>query len=203
MAKIDIKKQKSSLYSPGSKEIQIVDVPKMNFLMIDGVGDPNQALYQKAVEALFSISYTLKFIVKKEMGIDYGVMPLEGLWWAKDMSDFINMRKDNWLWTALIMQPEYITENIFNLAIDKIKKGRDLPDLGKMRFEPFNEGKSVQVLYIGPYSQEGPTIQKIHGIVAMQGYKLRGKHHEIYLSDPRRSLPEKLKTILRQPIEKD
>ena len=127
MEKIDFKKQMASFYSPSGKTVQIVDVPKMNFLMIDGVGDPNKTAFQEAVGALYSISYTLKFMIKKETGVDYGVMPLEGLWWAKDMADFSQGNKDAWQWTSLMMQPEYVTETLFQSAIEKVKSTKDIP----------------------------------------------------------------------------
>lgn len=202
MEKIDFRKQMASLYNPSAKGIQMVDVPEMNFVMIDGVGDPNQSSYQEAVEALYSISYTLKFAVKKETGKDYGVMPLEGLWWSKDKTDFASVNRDEWFWTSMIMQPGHVTGDQFQAAIEKLKTTKNLPALSKARFESFHEGLCAQILYLGPYSQEGPVIRLIHEFITSSGYELRGKHHEIYLSDPRRSKPEKLKTILRQPMEK-
>ncbi len=201
MEKIDFKKQMASFYNPGAKAIQTVVVREMNFVMIDGTGDPNQSLYQEAIEALYSISYALKFAVKKETGIDFTVMPLEGLWWSKDVTDFTAGNRDGWLWTSLIMQPEYVTQVQFHSTIEKLKTTRHLPALSRARFEPFHEGLCAQNLYVGPYSEEGPVIRQIHEFITGNGYQPRGKHHEIYLSDPRRSKPEKLKTILRQPME--
>jgi hypothetical protein len=203
MDKIDFKKQLAEFYAPGAKAVQIVDVPKMNFVMVDGNGSPEQGEYMEAIETLYSISYTLKFMVKKETAMDYGVMPLEGLWWAKDMADFIKGNKDNWQWTALIMQPEYVTDVLFHLAVDKVKADKNPPALQRARFESFLEGLSAQIMYSGPYSQEGPTISRIHEFIAENGYQLHGKHHEIYLGDPRRTRPEKLKTIIRQPMRKN
>jgi hypothetical protein len=202
MPKLDFKKQLSALYAPGAKAVQIVDVPRMNFVMIDGTGDPDAVAYQQAVEALYSISYTLKFMVKKETGVDYGVLPLEGLWWAKNIEDFAAQNRNNWLWTALMMQPEPVTGEFFQAAVEKLKASKNPPALSKACFEAFHEGLCAQIMYFGPYSQEGPTILRIHDFIAEQRYKLRGKHHEIYLGDPRRSKPEKLKTVLRQPMEK-
>ncbi|MFQ5602645.1 MAG: GyrI-like domain-containing protein [bacterium] len=200
MPKLDLKKQLNHLYYPSKKEVTVVDVPEMNFLMIDGQGDPNTSeVYQQAVEALFTVSYTLKFMIKKgETAIDYAVMPLEGLWWAEDMSQFSAENKDAWLWTAMIMQPEYVTRELFEEAKMQAAKKKDLPALPRMRFEAFHEGQAAQIMHIGPYSEEGPTIGKIHNFIREQGGKLRGKHHEIYLGDPRRTAPEKLKTVIRQ-----
>lgn len=200
MPKLDLKKQLNHLYYPSKKEVTVVDVPEMNFLMIDGQGDPNTSeVYQQAVEALFTVSYTLKFMIKKgETAIDYAVMPLEGLWWAEDMSQFSAENKDAWLWTAMIMQPEYVTRELFEEAKMQAAKKKDLPALPRMRFEAFHEGQAAQIMHIGPYSEEGPTIGKIHNFIREQGGKLRGKHHEIYLGDPRRTAPEKLKMVIRQ-----
>ena len=201
MKKIDFKKELKHLYRPTTKKIDIVDVPAMNFLMIDGKGDPNTAKeYTDAIEALYSVSYTLKFMVKKSDNVDYGVLPLEGLWWADDMTHFIAGNKDEWKWTTLIMQPECVTKEYIDKALEEVQKKKDLASLPKIRFSSLNEGLSAQTMYIGPYADEGPTIEKIHTFIKENGHELRGKHHEIYLSDPRRSKPEKLKTIIRQPL---
>lgn len=201
MSKRDIRKELKPLYQPRQSKVVTVDVPKFNFLMIDGKGDPNTAIeYKQAVEALFSLSYTLKFIVKKgTLGIDYGVMPLEGLWWAADMENFGNIPKEEWLWTAMIMQPEMISQELISEASENLKKKKDLPALNKLRFEAFKEGRAAQTLHIGPFSEEGPTIRKVHEYIEELGFVPKGKHHEIYLSDIRRAAPEKWKTIIRQP----
>lgn len=203
MKKIDFKKELKHLYNPSAKEIAVVDVPEMNFLMIDGIGDPNTAQeYKDAIEALYTVSYTLKFMIKKAKAIDYVIVPLESLWWTNKPSQFTIENKDIWKWTAMIMQPEYVIKELFNETLKQVEKKKKLPALSKIRFEKFHEGLSVQILYIGPYSAEGPTIEKIHNFVKEKGYKLAGKHHEIYLSDPRKTASERLKTILRQPIIK-
>jgi hypothetical protein len=203
MAKIDLKKELKSLYEPSTRQIVSVDVPAMNFLMIDGVGDPNTApAYKEAVEALYGVSYTLKFTVKKSpKGTDYTVMPLEGLWWSGNMDDFIRGNKNNWYWTAMIMQPDFITKEMVEKAKEDVAKKKGLTNLGQLRFEKFREGLSAQIMYLGPFADEGPTITMIHEDIAQNDRKLRGKHHEIYLSDPRKTSPEKLKTIIRQPFE--
>jgi hypothetical protein len=174
----------------------------MNFIMIDGMGDPNTSQeFQNAVEALFGVSYTLKFVVKKgKLGIDYGVLPLEGLWWAEDMSQFSVENKDSWKWTLMIMQPEFITANLFDQAIDQVTKKKGLVSLTKLRFTSYKEGKSAQIMHIGPFSEEGPTVEKVHGFIEDQGSKISGKHHEIYLKNLRQTAPEKLQTIIRQPM---
>jgi len=202
MAKIDYKKELKHLYKPSAKKVAIVDVAQMNFLMIDGEGDPNTSQdFQDAVEALYGLSYTLKFVIKKgELAIDYGVMPLEGLWWADDMSQFSVEKKENWKWTLMIMQPEYVSTELFHEAGKQVKKKKNPVALSRVRFETFYEGRAAQIMHIGPFSEEGPTVEKVHHFIKEKGSKLSGKHHEIYLSDFRRAAPEKLKTIIRQPM---
>jgi len=199
--KIDLKKALKNLYNPSTKEVTFVDVPAMNFLLVNGEGAPTSPLYSEAIEALFSLAYTLKFMVKKGQGIDYGVMPLEGLWWVDDMTKFSADRKEEWKWTAMIMQPKYVTVDDFASAIEQVKKKKKPVALPKVKFESFNEGPSAQIMYIGPFSAEGPTIAKIHTYIQNSGHSLSGKHHEIYLNNPAITAPEKLKTILRQPMK--
>jgi len=170
--------------------------------MIDGEGDPNTSKsFQDAIEVLYPLSYTLKFTVKKgKIGIDYGVMPLEGLWWADDMSSFSVGNKDEWKWTLMIMQPDLITKEMVQEAIEQVKTKKDPVSLPLVRFEFFDEGKAAQIMHIGPFSEEGPTIEKVHSFIEENGSQRRGRHHEIYLSDIRRAAPEKWKTIIRQPM---
>jgi len=203
MDKIDFKKELKHLYKPSYKEVEIVNVPEMNFLIINGKGDPNTSEeYQDAIETLFSVSYAIKFMIKKgKEAIDYAVMPLEGLWWVDDMSKFSIEDKSNWKWTAMIMQPEFVLLNLVDEAIRQVEGKKNLNALSKINFKAFKEGKSAQIMHIGPFSAEGPTIEKIHQYIKDNGFKLRGKHHEIYLSDVRRAKPEKMKTVIRQPIE--
>jgi hypothetical protein len=206
LTKIDLKKELKELYNPPTARISVIEVPAMNFVMIDGTGDPNKSQeYQDAVEALYSISYAIKFMVKKEKSIDYGVMPLEGLWWADDITRFTTDSKEIWKWTSMIMQPEYVSEELFNRALGQVEKKKSLPSLSKARFQSFHEGLSVQTMYIGPFAEEGPTIEKLHDYIRDNGYVFDGltrKHHEIYLSDFRKTAPEKLKTVIRQPVVK-
>ncbi|MCW4017862.1 MAG: GyrI-like domain-containing protein [Candidatus Bathyarchaeota archaeon] len=203
MEKIDYKKELKDLYNPPSKQVVVVDVPAFNFLMIDGQGDPNGQEYHEAVEALFAVSYALKFMIKKgKAAVDYGVLPLEGLWWADDANSFVEGNRDAWKWTSLIMQPEHVTKALFREALEQTQKKKNLPALPKMRFESFREGLAAQTMHLGPYAEEHPTIEKIHSFIQANGYEFNGKHHEIYLSDPRKAAPEKMKTVLRQPIKK-
>lgn len=174
----------------------------MNFLMVDGEGDPNTAQsFSDAVEALYPLSYTLKFMVKNgKPGIDYGVLPLEALWWADDMSAFTTGDKDAWKWTLMIMQPVFITDSLVDQARADVDRKKQPVALPLVRFEPFREGKAAQILHIGPFSEEGPAIEKVHQFIRDNGGARVGKHHEIYLSDIRRAAPEKWKTIVRQPM---
>ena len=203
MPKKDFKKELKQFYAPGTREIVAVDVPAMNFLMIDGEGDPNTSQqFREAVECLYSLSYTLKFMIKKgKGGVDYGVMPLEGLWWGDERGVFVGGKKDQWKWTMMIMQPKYVTKTLFKEACAQLQKKKQLAALSKVRLESFCEGPSAQIMYLGPYAGEGPTIQKIHAFIKERGGQLTGKHHEIYLGDPHRTAPEKLKTVLRQAFK--
>jgi hypothetical protein len=202
MAKIDFKKELKSFYRASAREVAIIDLPQWNFLQVDGSGNPNTTpAFEAAIEALYSLSYTLKFMVKKGAnGLDYGVLPLEGLWWSEEMESFVKGDKDKWNWTLMIMQPDCISPELVEEATEKVRGKKELPALSRVRFESYAEGKAAQVLHVGPYSEEGPTIERLHYFIEESGYKRRGKHHEIYLGDPRRAAPEKLKTILRQPI---
>jgi hypothetical protein len=202
MEKIDLKKQWKQLYQPSAKNVVAVDVPLFHYLMVDGEGDPNGSQpFQEAVEALYSLSYTLKFALKKgPRAIDYGVMPLEGLWWADDPKDFLLANKSTWKWTLMILQPEFITPVEVETACAEVRKKKNPAGLDRVRFESLEEGPSAQILYTGTYADEAPTIQRLHDFIQASGKQWHGRHHEIYLSDPRRTAPEKRKTILRQPM---
>lgn len=202
METIDFKKQLKHLYGPSATKVGIVDVPQMNFLMVDGEGDPNTSkAFSDAIEALYPLSYTLKFMIKKgEMGIDYGVLPLEALWWADDMSAFSSGNKDAWKWTLMVMQPEFVTPTMVAQAMAEVARKKKPISLPLVRFEAFQEGKAAQIMHIGPFSEEGPTIEKVHEFIEANGGRRTGKHHEIYLTDIRRTAPEKWKTIVRQPM---
>ena len=201
MEKIDYKKELKHLYRSSAKKVEVVEVPKMNFLMIDGDGGPNHPTFQNAIEVLFPLSYTLKFMIKKsDIGIDYGVLPLEGLWWADDMSSFIKDKKDDWKWTLMIMQPELVKKEMVVKAIEEVRKKKNPVALPLVRFESFSEREVAQIMHIGPFSKEGPTVEKVHTFIENSSKQLSGKHHEIYLSDIRRTAPARLKTIIRQPM---
>jgi len=204
MSKIDFKKEMKHLYRPSAKQFEVVIVPEMNFLMIDGHGDPNTAqTYKEAVEALYAIAFKLKFLSKKGLGKDYVIPPLEGLWWAEDMDAFVAGKKDDWDWTMMIMQPEWITSEMFDEVFALVKKAKNPPALSKMGMHNYDEGLSIQIMHLGSYDDEAPTLDKMHSeFIPKNNYTLSGKHHEIYLSDPRKVQPEKLKTVLRQPVRR-
>jgi len=204
VSKVDFKKDLKEFYSPPKKFV-IVEVPEMQFLMVDGHGDPNVAQeYQDALGALYALAYKIKFMSKVQLRKDYVVPPLEGLWWAEDMETFTTARdKSRWDWTMMIMTPGWIDLEMFTSTLEAVQKGKNPSALEKVRMESYHEGLSVQIMHIGSYDEEGPTLMKLHQeFLPGNGYKENGKHHEIYLGDPRRVAPEKLKTVLRQPVKK-
>lgn len=214
MKTLDLKKEFKYLYQPSAKKIEIVQVPNLQFAMIDGAiekghGPGDSPGFQEAVQALYGVSYTLKFTLKKRKTdpIDYPVMALEGLLWLTEGDVFDINIKDNWSYTLAIMQPEVITQEIFEEAREQVRKKRgDSKSLSKMRLEHFEEGLCAQVMHIGPYATEPATIERMQEFMKDNGYRdrvgLGGKHHEIYLGDPRKADPAKLKTVLRHPVEK-
>ncbi|HEX2246838.1 MAG TPA: GyrI-like domain-containing protein [Arthrobacter sp.] len=200
--KIDFKKQIDSYTAPRGR-FSIVTVPVMQFLMIDGRGDPNTSqAYDDALKTIYPVAYKLKFFSKTQLGRDYSVMPLEGLWWAEDMDSFKSARdKSQWEWTLMIMVPDWITHEHFETARETVASKGNAPSLDAVRLEQFDEGLSVQILHVGSYDDEAPVLDEMHNrFIVEGGFQMTGKHHEIYLSDPRRTVPDKLKTILRQPV---
>ena len=203
MKKIDHKKELSTFYKQPKNKISIVELPTLQFLMIDGKKDPNNSPeYSDAVGALYAIAYKLKFMIKKSsLEINYSVMPLEGLWWAEDMSQFTLDNRENWLWTMMIMQPDFVTQDMFIDAVEIAKKKKDNPLIDSVRFSTFSEGSCMQIFHQGPYGEgEIETIAKLHQKIEEEGFKKTGKHHEIYFNSPLKTTPENLKTIVRQPI---
>ncbi|MBE9478503.1 MAG: GyrI-like domain-containing protein [Chloroflexi bacterium] len=205
MTKIDFKKEWKHLYNPPKTKFTIVDVPNMQFLMVDGHGDPNKAQeYQDAIEALYGVAYKMKFISKKTLERDYVVPPLEGLWWAEDMATFSTARdKSQWDWTMMIMTPEWVTVDMFADAVAQVREAKNPVSLDKVRLEGYREGLSAQIMHVGSFDDEGPVLAEMHSeFIPGNGYIENGKHHEIYISDFRKVTPEKLKTVLRQPVSK-
>jgi hypothetical protein len=202
MTKIDLSKEHKLLYT-AKTEPALVDVPALNCLMIDGQGDPSSGTaFQEAMGALYALAYTVKFTLKKQdPAKDFKVMMPEGLWWNHADGTFQLKRREEWCWTLFMVLPDFVSAKVIAAARAQIRaKKKAVPGLDKVRLERFREGKCVQVMHIGPYADEPPTIAKMHKFAADQGLKLRGKHHEIYFGDPRRTKPDKLKTILRQPV---
>ncbi|MEW6439430.1 MAG: GyrI-like domain-containing protein [bacterium] len=199
---VSYKKELKHLYHASSSEVEVVEVPPMRFLMVDGTGDPNASQeFQEAVESLFAVSFTSRILMNKSReGIAHGVMPLEGLWWADEMSRIRLQDKGSWKWTLMIMQPEPVDADIVRQAVRQVFRKKNLSVLGKLRFEEFSEGSAAQIMHVGPFSQDAGTIERLHDFIASNGFVPSGKHHEIYLSDVRRTPAGKWKTILRQPI---
>lgn len=201
MSRQDLRKELKRFYTAKNRP-ELVDVPEGVFLTVVGQGDPNGEEYHEAMTALYGAAYTLKFR-QKEHGRDFTVMGLEGLWWTDDgvfdMHSQVN--RAMWRWKSMIRQPDWVSQEMLDEVLPELLEKRG-GKADQVRLETFHEGLSAQVMHVGPYSEEGPTIQLLHGYIAEQGYRMRGDHHEIYMSDPRRSKPEKLKTIIRQPIEK-
>jgi hypothetical protein len=202
MPAIDYKKELKYLYAPSAKEPALVEVPPLHFLMIDGQGDPNTTPeYGAAVETLYALAYTLKFMVKRgPSGVDYAVMPLEGLWWGEGIDWHDAGQRKSWQWTMMIMQPDHVTAELFARALAETRKKKPGLPLDRARLECYDEGPAAQIMHIGPYAVEGPTVARLHAFIDQQGRALRGKHHEIYLGDPRKTAPEKLRTAIRQPV---
>lgn len=202
MTKVDLKQTHKMLYSASATAVTEVTAPPLRYLMIDGAGDPNTAPeYMAAVQALFSLAYALKFAFKKAPdGFDYAVMPLEGLWWVEDPADFSYTERSGWRWTAMILQPDAITAEAVAAQQVAIAKKKDLPALSRVRFEALEEGRALQILHKGPFADEPPTIERLHAEIAARGLRPTGRHHEIYLSDVSKTAPEKLRTIIRQPV---
>jgi len=213
MKTLDLKKDLKAYYKPSAKKVDFIQVPRFQFLMIDGAIEPgkepgNSPIFEENMQAMYSMAYTLKFTFKKREvdPVDYPVMALEGLWDVRNGKFDINV-KDNWDYTLMILVPDLITQADFDEALAQMrtKKG-DLPGYARLRLDTFEEGSCVQTLHIGPYATELETLEKMHSFMAENGYADRvgkgGKHHEIYLGDPRRAVPEKLKTVLRHQVSK-
>ena len=209
MPKIDLRKELKYLYAPSAKQVALVDVPEFQFAQIDGAIEPGQTpgtspAFEQALSALYGITYTLKFMSKLRADdpIDYTVMALEGLWWVEE-GEFDITQPGNWRWTMMILQPDHITPAMFADGLAQLRKKRgDNPALDKLRLARFHEGLALQIMHVGPYANEPATIARMDAFAQENGYRMIGKHHEIYLGDPRTAAPEKLKTILRHPVER-
>lgn len=201
LKELDLRTQLRGLYGPSPKAPQIVTVPRMSFIMVDGEGDPNSPSFQEAIGVLYNIAFTTKFKVRKEQGVNYPVMPMEGLWWSDEAGGFDPEHRNDWRWTVMIMQPELVTSPLIGSVKGEITKKKGIRGLERARLESFNEGLSAQMMHVGPYSAEGPTIRRLLEYIKETGHSPRGKHHEIYMGDPRRTAPAKLRTIVRHPMK--
>ncbi|MEO1287389.1 MAG: GyrI-like domain-containing protein [Chloroflexota bacterium] len=207
MSNLDLKKTLKHLYKPSSDEVSIVDVPTMSYLMIDGQGNPNTAeAYQNAVQALYGLAYGIRAMSKAD-GLTFTVMPLEGLWSFEGQEDQTSFKltqadKDTFKWTLMILQPEHITAEIVEQARESVQKKKNPTSLADVRFEHYTEGEAVQIMHIGSYDDEGDNVKRLHDTIIDNGWQLSKAHHEIYLSDPRKVAPEKLKTVIRQPFSR-
>lgn len=201
--KVDLKRLDA--YAAKQGEFRIVDVPELQHLMLDGSGDPNGAAFSEALEALYPLAYALKLSSKRELGRDYVVMPLEGLWWADDMDAFTAARdKAAWHWTLVMVVPDWIDRDAFDAGVAAVAAKRAPARLGDVRLEPLVEGLCVQTLHVGAFDDEGPVLERMHyGFIPEHGLRMTGRHHEIYLSDARRVEPAKRRTILRQPVTRE
>ncbi len=207
MSKLDLKKKYKHLYLPSAKEVTLVEVPAFRFVMVDGRIEPDETpdtseAFHQAMQALYGLAYTLKFTSKlrPENRIDYTVMALEGLWWTES-GRFDFQRDEPWLWTMMIMQPDHIDRGMYEAALAQVREKQENPALDQVRFDSFEEGLAIQIMHIGPYADEPRSLAKMAAFAGEMGYTYRGKHHEIYIGDPRRAKPENLRTVLRQPVE--
>jgi len=209
MTKLDLKKKYKHLYLPSAKEVTLVEVPAFQFVMVDGRIEPDETpetseSFRQAMQALYGLAYTLKFNSKlrQENPIDYTVMALEGLWWVES-GRFDMQRREPWLWTMMIMQPDHIDDQMVQAALSQVRQKQDNPALDQTRFARFEEGLAIQIMHIGPYADEPRSLARMEAYAREMGYTYRGKHHEIYIGDPRRAKPENLRTVLRQPVERE
>lgn len=202
MPKIDLKKVLKTLYTASAKKAALIEVPKLKFLVIDGAGDPNgNPQFQDAMEALYGVAYTLKFSLKLgPKKLDFAMMPPEALWWTDGPVPFDKADRASWKWTLMIVQPEFVTATMVREAKKKVKAKKASARVDDVWLKSLREGPVVQILHVGPYSEEQPSIEKLQALASENGYTFTGRHHEIYFSDPRRTKPERLRTILRRPV---
>lgn len=197
--KVDLKRQDTQFYAPPTDRFVEIDVPAMSFLQIDGIGSPESDGYARAVEALYALSYPVKFASKNSLGRDYVVCPLEGLWWSERMESFSDRAKDEWSWTMMIRQPDWITGALVDSVREKA--AAKVPATAEVRLARFTEGLSVQILHLGSFEDETPVVARLHReYLPAHGLVETGHHHEIYFSDPRTTEPARLRTVIRQPV---
>lgn len=200
MTTIDLKRVERRHYTAGA-DPELIQLPAMSYLMIDGFGDPGSVpAYIEAIETLYPVSYTIRTELRDTTGVAYVVAPLEGLWWSENMESFTADNKDEWLWTMMIRQPDDVTTEMAAHAIETVSRKKRPAAGDRIRFDVLDEALAAQVMHRGPYRDEGPTVRRLHDFIADQDLERVGKHHEIYLSDPRKTAPEKMRTVIRQPV---
>jgi len=206
MKRLDLKKTLKPYFQPRANRVELVDVPAFRYLMLDGRIEPgvkvgDSPAFQEGFQAIYGVAFTLKFMSKlrSRNPIDYPVMAPEALWWSRTGGFSVS---EPWAWTLMMTVPDHVTPAMFRQAVERVKEKRDIPSLARLRLESFREGMAVQALHVGPYADEPRTIEKMTAFAESRGYRFRGKHHEIYLGDPRRADPAKLKTVLRHPVRK-
>jgi hypothetical protein len=199
ISKLDLRKTFKSLYSPRAGQVELIRVPAMKYIMMDGSGAPEGDSFHQAIGTMYNLAYTMKFRSKKLLKKDYSIMALEGLWWIEG-ARFELANREDWLWTLMIVQPDFVTDKMFSNALEEVRKKKNPPGIEGARLESFEEGLCVQTMHIGPYSTESRSIARLEAFAKQHGYTMVGKHHEIYLGDPRRAAPSKLKTIIRHPV---
>ena len=199
--KLDLRKSLRDLYSPPSGDVELVRVPPMNYIMVDGDGEPGGKSFQQAMAVIYNLAYTIKFRAKKVLKKDFTMMAPEGLWWTKGKS-FETSKPNDWLWTLMVVQPDFVTPKLFSEAALEVRERKNPPGLERAHLEKLEEGLCVQTMHVGPYSAEPETIARMEAYAREHGYRLVGKHHEIYLGDPQRSEPSKLRTIIRHRVER-
>jgi len=199
--KLDLRKKLAHFYRPPVGGVEVLKVPRMKYVVVDGGGSPESDDFHQAIGTIYNVAFTMKFRSKKLLKRDYNIMALEGLWWVEG-GGFVVTKRESWQWTLMIVQPDFVTPRLFADSIKEVKAKKNPPGLERARLVPFAEGLCAQTMHVGPYSTESETIARLETFVKEHGYKMVGKHHEIYLGDPRRAAPSKLRTIIRHPIAK-
>jgi hypothetical protein len=187
-------------YNPPAGEVVLVKLPPLKYIMVDGEGEPGGESFQQAMGAIYNIAYTMKFRSKRLLKKDYDMMAPEGLWWMKGKIDM--NKRDKWLWTLMILVPDFVTPKMFSDSVAEVRSKKNPPGLERARLDTLDEGTSLQTMHVGPYATESESIAKMDAYAKEHGYKMVEKHHEIYLGDPRRAAPSKLRTVLRHPVAK-
>jgi len=199
IVKLELRKKLKEFYNPPAREPVMVELPPMKYIMVDGGGEPGGEAFTQAMSVLYNIAYTMKFRAKKLLKKDYDMMAPEGLWWMNGNKFDMNQR-DKWLWTLMIVVPDFVNDKLFRESVEEVRRKKTPPGLDLARLETFDEGTSVQIMHVGPYASEPESIVKLDAYAKEHGYKMAGKHHEIYLGDPRRAAPSKLRTVVRHPV---